>query len=564
MSKLNHVLKSKIGVLSLLLSLAFVAGCSKEEDGMGATLSGIISDSQTGKQLAGAKVELEPLGKEWMTGTFGSYEFDNLPTGNYTLVVSKENYHTERKEINLSDAEKYTLDIALGPPFSDFSVLPLSIDLGYDLNTASVDIVNTGDFPIDWEIKSYGFTSTTRSMTHADSIGALISCSPLSGRVEVGAIQTITLNIDRDFFPVVSDVFEEASIELKVEDQFIGIPIYLKIKPIVSLSEVAVISHNTVLFRSMISSIGTSQVVRHGFCWSEAEYPTIANSDTCNLGYATSGEEVAYTVSSLKPSTTYYVRAYAENAEGISYSTQQQFDVPVTIESFTANGVTFNMVRVEAGTFTMGATSEQTGANDREKPAHSVTLTKDYYIGETEVTQALYKAVMGDNPSNSSGTQKPVEMVSWNDCQTFITELNKLTGLTFRLPTEAEWEYAARGGNRSKRYLYSGSNTIDEVVWYESRGHDNTNDVKSKAPNELDIYDMSGNVWEWCQDWYGSYSSGSQTDPTGPTSGSYRVLRGGGWSSSTANFRVASRNFNSPSFTYNNLGFRLALSDSSR
>ena len=232
---------------------------------------------------------------------------------------------------------------------------------------------------------------------------------------------------------------------------------------------------------------------------------------------------------------------------------------PETTKSFTVNGVTFNMVRVKKGTFTMGTTSEQTGAYDDEKPAHSVTLTKSYYIGETEVTQALYKAVMGSNPSSYSGDQRPVESVSWNNCQTFITKLNSLTGQTFRLPTEAEWEYAARGGNKSKGYLYSGSNTIGDVACYSGNYSTGHNAVKSKAPNELGIYDMSGNVWEWCQDWYGSYSSGSQTDPTGPTSGSDRVNRGGSWNYYAAYCRVAFRDYYSPSGTSSPLGFRLAL-----
>ena len=234
-------------------------------------------------------------------------------------------------------------------------------------------------------------------------------------------------------------------------------------------------------------------------------------------------------------------------------------DIHGAMKTFTVNGVSFNMVRVKKGTFTMGATSEQTGAYDDEKPAHSVTLTKSYYIGETEVTQALYKAVMGSNPSSYSGDQRPVESVSWNNCQTFITKLNSLTGQTFRLPTEAEWEYAARGGNKSKGYLYSGSNTIGDVACYSGNYSTGHNAVKSKAPNELGIYDMSGNVWEWCQDWYGSYSSGSQTDPIGPTSGSSRVRRGGGWRSSASYCRVAYRYNGSPSSTGYDLGFRLAL-----
>ena len=223
-------------------------------------------------------------------------------------------------------------------------------------------------------------------------------------------------------------------------------------------------------------------------------------------------------------------------------------------QTITVNGVTFNMIFVRKGNFDMGSTEY-----DNEQPVHSVTLTKSYYMGETEVTQELYKAVMNTNPSYYSSDLCPVERVSWNDCQTFITKLNSLTGLTFRLPTEAEWEFAARGGNDSQGYTYSGSNTIGNVACYSDNYSYGHNVVKTKSPNELGIYDMSGNVYEWCQDWYGSYSSGSQKDPTGPTSGSQRVLRGGGWSGTATCCRVAHRNYNTPTSRNHDIGFRLAL-----
>ena len=183
----------------------------------------------------------------------------------------------------------------------------------------------------------------------------------------------------------------------------------------------------------------------------------------------------------------------------------------------------------------------------------------DYYIGETEVTQELWTAVMGNNPSNFKGNKKPVEKVSWDDCQEFVKKLNQLTGKNFRLPTEAEWEYAARGGNKSKGYKYSGSNTIDDVAWYTSNSGSKTHDVKTKQANELGIYDMSGNVWEWCQDWYGSYNSGSQTNPTGPSSGSSRVCRGGSWFNGARYCRVSNRNCYFPDGSFSYLGLRLVF-----
>ena len=229
-----------------------------------------------------------------------------------------------------------------------------------------------------------------------------------------------------------------------------------------------------------------------------------------------------------------------------------------TNKTFTVNGVSFEMIAVKGGMFTMGCTSEQGGDCDSdEKPSHSVTLS-DYYIGKFEVTQKLWKAVMGSTPSYYKGDDLPVEAVSWNECQEFVRKLSQLTGQNFRLPTEAEWEYAARGGNKSNGYKYSGSNSIDNVAWYISNSGSKTHQVGTKAPNELGIYDMSGNVWEWCQDWYGSYSSGSQTNPTGPSSGSGRVSSGGSWYNDAWSCRVSLRSNRSPDGRYYDLGFRLA------
>ena len=248
------------------------------------------------------------------------------------------------------------------------------------------------------------------------------------------------------------------------------------------------------------------------------------------------------------------------------------------------------MIAVEGGTFTMGATSEQ-GTSDsfnNEYPTHQVTVS-DFYIGKYEVTQQLWEYVMkysgtaadgsrmsayasdvwlGTNPSSSYGVGNyyPAYYVSWEDIvNIFIPRLNKITGKTFRLPTEAEWEYAARGGNKSRGYKYSGSNTIGDVAWYgdnaygvgSSSSNYGTHPVGTKAPNELGLYDMSGNVWEWCSDWYGSYSSIAQTDPTGAGSGSDRVCRGGSWVSSAIVCRVSHRGNNHPDFRNSYLGFRL-------
>ncbi len=256
-----------------------------------------------------------------------------------------------------------------------------------------------------------------------------------------------------------------------------------------------------------------------------------------------------------------YTGTFVVNSSLRSVSINLQ-KVPVRFSDgvLTIKGVSYEMVWVRGGTFRMGATSEQgKDASSNEKPVHSVTLSS-YYIGKTEVTQALWKAVMGSNPSNFRGDNLPVECVSWNDCQVFIRKLNSLTGQNFRLPTEAEWEFACRGGNNSRGYKYSGSNYIDNVAWYTDNSGRETHPVATKSPNELGIYDMSGNVWEWCSDRKGNYSSGAQVNPKGPYDESNRVIRGG--SAEWDIFDICCSSFygsKSPGDSGIYLGLRLAL-----
>lgn len=233
------------------------------------------------------------------------------------------------------------------------------------------------------------------------------------------------------------------------------------------------------------------------------------------------------------------------------------FDTILNID--TALLETIDMVFVEGGMFRMGATEEQVeDAMEDEYPVQSITLS-DFYIGKYEVTQELWETVMGNNPSRFYGANRPVECVSWIECQEFIERVNKVTGKTYRLPTEAEWEYAARGGNRSNVYKYSGSNDISEVAWFGENSLLETHVVGKKKANELGIYDMSGNVYEWCSDWYGNYSSGEQTDPQGPATGSYRVYRGGSWGNFAKYCRVSDRSSFPPDYKDDILGFRLVL-----
>ena len=256
-----------------------------------------------------------------------------------------------------------------------------------------------------------------------------------------------------------------------------------------------------------------------------------------------------------------YVSYTLNQAEGMVHSNMPARSISsVETHAFNVKNVTFNMVKVKAGTFIMGATAEQLDdMNDNEIPIHQVSLS-DFYIGQTEVTQALWQVVMGDNPSSfPSNLSNPVENVSWEDCQVFVRKLNQLTGQNFRLPTEAEWEFAARGGADTINYKYAGDSIPNNVAWFEGNSLATTHIVAMKAPNQLGLYDMSGNVCEWCQDWYGNYDMSHQKDPKGPTQGAHKVFRGGSWYFDARYARVSQRNHHTSTFSNYNIGLRLAL-----
>ncbi|MBR6926433.1 MAG: formylglycine-generating enzyme family protein [Bacteroidaceae bacterium] len=250
------------------------------------------------------------------------------------------------------------------------------------------------------------------------------------------------------------------------------------------------------------------------------------------------------------------------NADGSLTLGARPIDAPTKANSLPA----FDVDEVVGGTFQMGAWGKTLdGAWDDEKPAHQVTVST-FWMGRFEVTQALWQAVMGNNPSRWKGDNLPVGSVSWNDCQTFLQRLNNRKGelglqgsMYFDLPTEAEWEFAARGGRNSGNYKYSGSDNLDYVAWHDGNSGSRTHPVGQKAKNELGLYDMTGNVWEWCKDWFGSYPSYAQTNPTGPSSASNRVLRGGSWYDFALNSRVSFRYSGTPDDRSNRLGLRLVL-----
>ena len=343
--------------------------------------------------------------------------------------------------------------------------------------------------------------------------------------------------------------------------------------PTLSAVTTGIISNTSAELEASITSLGNGTLKDAGFVYSINQYPTL-DDYMISCGKNTT---LKTTLQGLIPETKYYVRAYATNEKGTAYGEEKTFSTTKTIVNpYTTitvetsyGSVQFDMAKIDGGTFTMGAqnsTSSQANydkdADSDEKPTHSVTLST-YYMGKTPVTQLLWYVVMGSYPNISNtygrGDDYPVYNVTYTQCEQFITKLKSLTKKNFRMPTEAEWEFAARGGNNSNKYKYSGSNTVGSVAWYSSNSSNKTHPVAQKEANEVKLYDMSGNVWEWCSDWYGNYTMSSQTNPKGPSSGPGRVIRGGGYNDSPTECRVSVRSNASANSSFTTLGFRLVM-----
>jgi formylglycine-generating enzyme required for sulfatase activity len=428
-----------------------------------------------------------------------------LAGGSHTLLLQLSQYESHRMTITVpSDGSTQQLSVPMTPNFGTLSV---SSSVGSRIYVNGED---KGASPWTGRLSAGQYVIEARQTSHRST----------SQRIDVvrGKEQRIELNAPTPIYG-----------SLNVTSRPVGADVYVDGKKVGTTPDV---------FTTILEGTRSVELRKQGYSAYTAQV-NVTEGKVSDLSATLSVEE--------KPKPV----AHSSGQSG-------------TLRGNTGNAVLdrliSNMVYVEGGTFTMGATSEQgSDAYNDEKPAHSVTLS-NYYIGKYEVTQAEWEAVMGSNPSYFKGFDNlPVEKVLWNDCQSFIEKLNAKTGLKFRLPTEAEWEYAARGGNKSQGYKYAGSNNIDDVAWYTSNSSSQTHAVGTKQPNELGLYDMSGNVWEWCSDWYGSYSSSSQTNPTGAYSGSFRVYRGGSWYSSARSCRVSCRYYDIPAGRGDDLGLRLAL-----
>ena len=497
---------------------------------------------------SGASVSIEGVRESYTTPC----TTDVLPSGEYRVTLSKTKYASVTKTVTVSDGQ----------------VVPVQFDLAANFAQVTVNSLNGADIYLNGS--RVGTTRYSEELTPGlyDFEARLASHRTVSRQVEVEANkpQTITLN-PTPIYGSLDVVTEPMDATVTINGKGYGLT------P-TTIDRLLVGSYNVELTKSGYAAETQTVTIREG----QTSTVTATLRNGCPVRVTASksgarvyvdGEEVGtapYSGTLTFGSHKLYAIADGKRSQEQEIVIRQGETATRNVElsfsankTFTVNGVTFEMVYVEGGTFTMGATSEQgSDAYDREKPAHSVRLS-NYYIGQTEVTQALWKAVMGSNPSHIKGDNLPVEKVSWDDCQEFVRKLNRLTGKTFRLPTEAEWEYAARGGSKSRGYKYSGSNDIGAVAWYFDNSGSKTHPVGTKQANELGIYDMSGNVWEWCQDWYDGYSSSTQTNPTGPYNGSSRVLRGGCWYGGAGSCRVSFRIFSYPSCRDFSIGIRLVL-----
>ena len=475
-----------------------------------------------------------------------------LPFGTYDYTVRAPRYNPMSGKVTVNDPQnKHSVSVSLEPAFASV--------------TMSVDA--------DAEIWINDQKCGTRTFTGELSYGTyLIECRQQGHRSSLqeitltkeNAVQPISLpkptpiygSIDINSTPIEADIY--------IDDKKIGVsPMFVE--------DYLIGTHRVRLSKAGHSDFSQVITVEEGQTFEvNAKLDSgreVAISTTPGAEIFVDGKSVGntqYTGNLTFGSHTIYAmlngKRSGEKKIDIAVG-NDKINIPLTFSNnltFTVSGVQFSMAYVEGGTFEMGGSGSSRPGRPQHPPIE-VALS-DYYIGQTEVTQALWKAVMGSNPSKYKGNGRPVTNVSWYDCQAFIKKLNSMTGKLFRLPTEAEWEYAARGGKYSHHYQYSGSNDIDKVAWsggnpFGGKAHP----VGKKKANELGLYDMSGNVEEWCHDWYGDYNNNPQTNPQGATSGKFKVCRGGDFVARVC-CHVAFRNAYTPDLSGAGIGFRLAMS----
>jgi len=484
-----------------------------------------------------------------------------LKEGQHTVIIQMPGYEKLEKTINVTKKNVYfsfklneTLNVPLmvesDPPGATITLdgvklgeTPLSVF--YPPGTYRVKVTKDGYVPLENQMLTVATPKTYKKYVLEENVGYLT----------INTYETAKVFINGTEYPQHTN--------LKLPAQVLNIKITMP--KAAALEKQIVLKRNDRLTLDLYPEVqtGTIQV---------AVTPFDANIElTGDAGenYVSKGMKIFDDI----PVGTYTLKVTAERykttKEEIILKPYEKINKSIALVEGSDIDYGIEMVFVKGGTFQMGCTSEQSSCVRNEKPVHTVTVG-DFYMGKYEVTQKQWRDVMGWNPSYRSKCDDcPVENVSWNDVQEFIKKLNKKTGQHYRLPTEAEWEYAARGGNKSRGYKYSGSNSIGEVAWYDGNSSDRTHRVGTKSPNELGLYDMSGNVWEWCSDWYDKmyYEISPSINPQGPSSGKKRVLRGGSRIYVESNCSVFNRSSSKPNqcsryipkFPDDVFGFRLVL-----
>lgn len=460
-------------------------------------------------------IDKEAVGKAPLTSP-------RLASGQHTVMAIKPHFQSQLMNVTVEDGATQ-------------SVLPV---MASDFSMVTLQVENNAEIWVNDELKGTGTWTGELPVGECKIETRLEGCRPVAGLKQILAQsqQTITLESPTPRYGSINISMSPAMSDVYIDNQLVGqTPLYLR--------RYAAGQHEVRISKATYADYLGSVTIEEGRMVEVGGALTQASETAVAAAPAPSSEPAA----SAPEATTTRIKPIVPNKTLIEDGVELLID-----------GVSLKMLPVRGGTFEMGATNEQQRTSNDERPVHEVTLS-NFYIGETEVTQALWKAVMGNNPSYFQGDNLPVENVSWEDCQEFIHKLNQITGQSFRLPTEAEWEYAARGGRRSRGYRYAGSNKLGEVGWYEQNSKQKTQEARSWIPNELSIYGMSGNVSEWCMDWFGNYTSAALVNPMGGDHGTFRVYRGGGWDSPVWNCRVSYRNYAEPTARYNNLGLRLAL-----
>lgn len=478
---------------------------------------------------------------------------NELPLGKHTYRISYDMYLPSAGTVVLTADKKETINQTLKPNFGTLNVTSfpengasVSID---DVNTGKTtpctfEQVKTGEHLITLRLNMYKTSSEKFNIQAGDNLNIPVKLSPTFAEVTVNSNPASDIYIAGEqkgngtwsgrllpgiyLFEARKDKYAPVSEKHEV---ILGQALNLTLQPIAQTGTLKVMTTPT---DAIISLDGVNQGTAPATLRN-----LLAGDYTLTLSIS-NYKTISKKITIAEGQTTQVTEAFVKGSSE-------------TINSVPISKVFFEMVEVKGGSFQMG---NNNGEND-ERPVHRVTIS-DFSISKTEVTQAQFKAIMGNNPSKFIGDNLPVENVSWNTVQEFIQKLNLKTGITYRLPTEAEWEFAARGGNKTMNYKYSGSNVLGDVAWYGGNSEKSTHSVGMKQPNELGLFDMSGNVTEWCGDWYGTYHKNDQSNPTGSSLSSFRILRGGSWGSLQSNCSVSYREYAAIG-DRGRVGFRLVL-----